>query len=71
MLYVFSALILTYLLWNASIKLLLILILLLVLFIAFYATPINKTLGFLRNGEDYDDEDDDEEIDDETSENSQ
>lgn len=68
MLYVFSALILTYLLWNASIKLLLILILLLVLFIAFYATPINKTLGFLRNGEDYDD---DEEIDDETSENSQ
>lgn len=49
MLYVFFGLILAFILWNASMKMLLILILLLVLFIAFYTTPLNRAFEFLQD----------------------
>lgn len=54
MLYVFLGLILAFILWNASMKMLLILILLLVLFIAFYTTPLNRVFDVFENKEDDD-----------------
>lgn len=49
MLYVFFGLILAFIIWNASMKLLLTLILLLVLFIAFYTTPLSRVFESFQN----------------------
>ena len=53
MLYIFLGLIVAFLLWNANLKMLLILILLLVLFIAFYTTPLSRAFELFQE-KDYD-----------------